>query len=370
MVASGILRSRVIQLSEPMLHVLRASIWPTEGQYVIHFLWDMLKNVDSIKAHLLIPQLVVRGYPMEMLALGTLTQKSPRCLQVGSGFSDVITECASGILAGCLQSCSWARGLLFELVQSPGYVITGWVCEVYIDDLSQFATSSSRTQLLHDAGQIGKETKRRHSQVGTDPVLQIHSPGKRQIAGEVGRRPYGGTGSAHLPGNSRHTPQDRNRSREKKMRIQPAKTHLERQTKGEESQSSVQDEPCFAKAQDDGHSFILFKFMVTRHREPPQHRFNAMCRNLKMDTVMGKTRACTVSTVALFFGSKRVPHVATRVEQVSEWITMWRGFDADTRRRIRKVWREIDPTLANDPRRWSKASGPIAATIRSVLEAG
>ena len=34
-----------------------------EGQYVIHFLWDMRKFYDSIKAHLLIPQLVVKRVP-------------------------------------------------------------------------------------------------------------------------------------------------------------------------------------------------------------------------------------------------------------------------------------------------------------------
>ena len=125
----------------------------------------------SIKAHLLIPQLVVRGYPIEILAFGTFTRKSPRCLQVRNGLSDVVTGCASGILAGCLQSCSWARGLLFELVQSLEYVIPGSVCEEHIDDLSQFSTRSSRIQLLHDAAPNWQETKRRHSQVGTDPVL-------------------------------------------------------------------------------------------------------------------------------------------------------------------------------------------------------
>ena len=60
--------------------------------------------------------------------------------------------------AGCLQSCSWARGLLF-LFQSLGYVISGSVCEEHIDDLSQFATCSSRIQLLHDAAQIGKKLR-------------------------------------------------------------------------------------------------------------------------------------------------------------------------------------------------------------------
>ena len=82
----------------------------------------MRKFYDSIKAHLLIPQLVSRGYPLEILVLGSLTLKLPRCLQVGNGYSD-INGCASSILAGCLQSCSWARGLLLELVQALGYVV-------------------------------------------------------------------------------------------------------------------------------------------------------------------------------------------------------------------------------------------------------
>ena len=60
------------------------------GQFVIHFLWDMRKFYDSIKAHLLIPQLVARGYPLEILVLGTLTHKSPRCLQVGNSYNNAV----------------------------------------------------------------------------------------------------------------------------------------------------------------------------------------------------------------------------------------------------------------------------------------
>ena len=70
----------------------------------------------------------------------------------------------------------------------------------------------------------------------------------------------------------------------------------------------------------------------------------------------------------MVFGDRRVPQIATRVEQVSEGITMWRGVNVDTRRRFR--WRKTAPMLANDPRRWSKPTGPISATVCSVLEAG
>ena len=52
------------------------------------------------------------------------------------------------------------------------------------------------------------------------------------------------------------------------------------------------------------------------------------------------------------------------------WITMWRGFNVDTRRKIRKVCWKKAPILARDPRRWNQAAGPISATICSVLEPG
>ena len=49
---------------------------------------------------------------------------------------------------------------------------------------------------------------------------------------------------------------------------------------------------------------------------------------------------------------------------------MWRNCNVDTRRRIRRFWRKKAPMLAGNPRRWNQATGPISATICSVLEAG
>ena len=125
---------------------------------MVHFLWDMRKFFDSFKAHLLIPQLVARGYPLEILVLGFLTHKSPRCLQVGNGHS-IIAGCASSILAGCLQSCSWARGFWFELVQALMYVVLGSVCEEHVDDLSQFVTNRCCIQLFHELAKQPKKAQ-------------------------------------------------------------------------------------------------------------------------------------------------------------------------------------------------------------------
>ena len=76
-----------------------------------------------------------------------------------SRYSNIIMGCASSILAGCLQSCSWARGLLFEFVQALWYVVPGSVCEEHIDDLSHFVTNKSRMQLFQDAAKIGRAVK-------------------------------------------------------------------------------------------------------------------------------------------------------------------------------------------------------------------
>ena len=53
-------------------HVARAGIGlaHSEGQHVIHFLWDMRKFYDSIKAH----SWWQEAYPLEILVLGSLTQ--------------------------------------------------------------------------------------------------------------------------------------------------------------------------------------------------------------------------------------------------------------------------------------------------------
>ena len=78
-------------------------------------------------------------------------------------------------------------------------------------------------------------------------------------------------------------------------------------------------------------------------------QFNAMCRNVKMGTTMSRTQACAISTVAGFFGINRVPRIASRVEQSTVWITMWRGLNTDTKRRVREVWRTTMPILSTIP---------------------
>ena len=106
----------------------------------------------------------------------------------------------------------------------------------------------------------------------------------------------------------------------------------ETQAKSQESQSPMQD----------GHTA----------QGASNAQVDAMCRNLKLGTVLGKTQACPI-TVAWFFGVKRAQQTAARVEQISEWISMWRNCNVD-RRENPQIWEEKGPHFGWNPRRWNR----------------
>ena len=137
----------------------------------------------DIALHLLIPQLVARGYPLEILVLGTLTQKSPRRLQVGNSYSNIIMGCASSMLAGCLQSCSWARGLLFEFVRGPWFGLR----RAHRQSVT-FCCEQEPYATFPRCGEDRQRSKSRHDRVGLDPIMQINASGKLQIPGEIHRQ--------------------------------------------------------------------------------------------------------------------------------------------------------------------------------------
>ena len=105
-----------------------------------------------------------------------------------------------------------------------------------------------------------------------------------------------------------------------------SKTHLERKAKRAESPSFVQDEPCCAKAHDDGHSP---RSSLRPHSAGSIHRTGQRdVQNFENWHGVGKNSSLCYFHGCLYLLDKGwLPQVATRVEQISEWITMWRGFD-------------------------------------------
>ena len=141
-----------------------------------------------------------------------------------------------------------------------------------------------------------------------------------------------------------------------------SKTHLERKAKRAESHRLCKTNPAAQKLT----MTVIHPVQVYGHTVQGAFtaQVNATCRILKNWHGVGKNSSLCYFHGCLYLLDKGwLPQVATRVEQVSEWITMWRGFDFDTKRKIRKVWVRNAPTLGNDLPCWNTATGAISATI-------
>ena len=150
--------------------------------------------------------------------------------------------CASSILAGCLQSCSWARGLLFEFVQAPGYVVPGSVCEEHIDDLSHLCYEQEPYATFPGhAARIGRAVKVGTAELGSTLSCKSTLLANDKSLGKLivshletdGVPIYLGTAATDLGIETA--------CGEKEMCRMSVETHLERQAKGQNSQSCVQD---------------------------------------------------------------------------------------------------------------------------------
>jgi hypothetical protein len=96
-----------------------------------------------------------------------------------------------------------------------------------------------------------------------------------------------------------------------------------------------------------------------------------MRSNLKTGTAMGNNTACVTSTLAWVYGPGEEPAVSLRVEQVAWWFDIWQLADATSRERIRKMWvRTLTKLGLKRDTMWSRAKGPISATICTLYEAG
>ena len=356
---SGTLRSKVTQRVARAVGIALAH---SEGQIVAEILRQhQSTSSDSTAGDKL---LLARGFGFGLVhtnhrdVFKVATDTATSSLVVHPAFWQVVSRAGLGPEDFCLN---WSKLWV--------YVVPGSVCEEHVDDLSQFVTNTSRTQLFHDAAPDGKAVEEGTAKLG--PTLSCKSTllANDKSLGKLSVGHFGDEGVPICSGTPVTDLGGRNRSGEREMCSKPMETHMERQTMDQKSSPSMQK--MNSEAQELTMTSI-HPVQVCGHtaQGTSTAQVNAMCKNLKKGTVMGKTQACAMSTVAWFFGEKRVPQTPTRVEQVSEWITMWRGFNVDTRRRIRKVRRKKAPILGRDPRRMNQATGPISATICSVLEAG
>eukprot|EP00959_Pyramimonas_sp_CCMP1952_P414551 8685843-Pyramimonas_sp.AAC.1 len=75
-------------------------------------------------------------YPLHLLYLGVLIHESPRVLEVGGFVSDMIPP-GRGSLAGCMQSMSWVKIYLYEILDLAQVQYRPVQVKSYVDDITQ-----------------------------------------------------------------------------------------------------------------------------------------------------------------------------------------------------------------------------------------
>ena len=353
-------------------HVARAldmELANFEDLFVLHFLWDMRKFYDSIRTHILVKKLEERGYPPHVMILGLIAHKAPRVLSVGPTISEPIVGCGRSMIAGCQQSVSWARGLMFDFVQSLGYILPGSVCSEHVDDLSHVLHTSSRALMYNKAIEVGqavnKGIKELDLRLADKSVLTCND---KRLGAAIATK----LKSLEIPVSAVAAAEDlgietaagaRRCAKAANKRVGKAAKRGKRtgQLARINSRAKALGLTGTHKQQCYGHTA----------QGASKTQTQAMRRNLKSCTPLGHTQSCLTTTLAWYYGAPQDPEVSLKVEQVAQWIDDWKTFDAAKRKRIHSMWRKMLPTIGLDQANmWSKAKGPIVATICVLYEAG
>ena len=150
----------------------------------------MEKFHDSVDLCILAEELIQYESPSELLVLGTLAHVAPRILKVGSCISDPIVSTGNSMLAGCQQAVSFARGLLWSLVDRLVHALPRNPVWEHVDDLSQPLTAHSANALrikLVTAGTIvGEEVHRLKLKLSDKSVVVPISVATQRAAFELG----------------------------------------------------------------------------------------------------------------------------------------------------------------------------------------
>ena len=242
-------------------------------------------------------------------------------------------------------------------------MVPGSVCEEHIDDLSHFVTNKSRMQLFQDVARIGKAVKVGTAELGLTLSRKSTLLANDKSSGKliVGHLETDGVpiclGAAATDLGIETAAVKRRSAAGQWKRIWKGRRRAKRVNRLCKMNSEAQKLTMTG----------IHPVQIYGHTaQGASHaQVNAMCRSLKLGTVLGKTQACSISTVSWFFIVECVPQTAARVEQISEWISMWRKCNVVTRRRIRKFLRKNAPMQASNPRRWNQATGPVRITVFS-----
>ena len=300
--------------------------------------WDMDKFYDSIDFGILAEELIKRNFPPELMILGTLAHQAPRVLKVGTCISEPIESTGNSILAGCQCSVSFARGLLWELMDSLIHAIPRNPCHQHVDDLAQPLVAKSplalRDKIVKAGTIVGQEVERLKINLSDKSVVvpisavtlraaydqsKLKPPVKLRVANavdDVGIEMGGGRRRMAKTQNKRIRTRAMQRARRTRQLVRRDRRALKLVMPGVAPQQAY------------GHTVTGASKSQTME----------MRGNIKTATPFGGTQACLTTTLAWLFSPTADPGVKIPCEQLDAWVLSWGKLDKTDRRETRVTW--------------------------------
>jgi len=337
------------------------------GAWVGHELWDMRKFYDSIRLPILCEELSKLNFPKPLMVIGFLVHAAPRILRVGTSFGPIIHSCKNSILAGCQLSCSFARGLLRELMQKLSVVDPEHPCAQHLDDMSHVLIGETESELKHKlvkAGTIvGQEVKRLSLTLADKSTLLPKTKMTEAVAEILNAQGILiRTAETCDDVGVQMTASTVRRASTLNARI--AKGSL----RGKRTKALVAVNPEAKK----------LTVVGTCAVQPYGHQAQgasltqqlSMRKNVKSTTPFAGSSACTTTVIGWTYGANVDPLIKIPLEQIDMWLQLWAGTTRTERHDTRFTWQKHLNKYIGSGCKPLSTMGPAGATINAVLQAG
>ena len=167
---------------------LRVEMAIALGASVVEVFYDCEKFYDSISPELVARAGIALEYPPGLLYLGLVMHMAPKVLRHKGAYSLPVLA-SKGILVGCMQSVTWTRVFLWEMLDFAHKQFKPVKIESWVDDLVLLAIGSSTQvpRLAADASlYVTKELARRGCTVS--PTKTCYMASSRHVGWRFARR--------------------------------------------------------------------------------------------------------------------------------------------------------------------------------------
>ena len=352
--------------------------WAAAGKQTGQILWDIASFYEEIRPADLVQDIKDTKFPVTEACLGLLNHGGRRILSVDGAFGPILEGVGRSIVTGCTTSTSLARAFmarpLANLVEMQASILArsgaDLQCSIHVDDLATFGSASSEEALVEALMEVStvfvEEMEGRGMKISSKTVILMT---KRSLGSKVQRylqKRFGLTVLVEETGSA--------------LGIEVSANHRVRRTK------VVRARFCRARKRAERGGWLAAKdrraVRLFASGAAPMAEYGAATNGLspgyldKLDSMAARAAGangfnpCPISLSVLHLGF--VPSARAIGKQASAWIRNWNKASQETRSSWGAGWQQTRDLLTRLPteERWRRVTGPIGATIATLLHIG